>query len=295
MSEDRDPDEVIDLTHEERATVRLGDADEASAPGLSDEGRTRALEAVLFVATEPLPSSMLAALIDADRGTADRLLAELAGSYERRGAGLSLRQVAGGWRLSTHPEAAPVVERFVLSSRHARLTKAALETLSIVAYKQPVTRHQISAIRGVNSEGVLRALVDRGLVGEVGREEGPGRPVLYGTTPDFLERLGINSVSDLPSLAPLLGEDGPSGNGSGRGPKAEQDPAVVGDESGEPEREEPRDPGPDVSPDPAETETEGVPEEPEPEEPGQPGSPGSPDPDRGSGEERSPDPDHPGG
>ena len=263
---------------------------------MNDEERTRALEAVLFVAAEPLPSAILASLVETDRATTDRLLGELSDSYERRGAGLALRQVAGGWRLSTHPAAAPVVERFVLSSRHARLTKAALETLSIVAYKQPVTRHQISAIRGVNSEGVIRALADRGLVGEVGREEGPGRPVLYGTTPEFLERLGLNSVSDLPSLAPLLAEDGPSGNGAARGPKAEQDPAVVGDPSGEPEREEPGDPGPDVSPDPAQTETEGVPEEQEPgEEPGEPSSPGTPEPDPGTGEETSPDPDRPGG
>jgi segregation and condensation protein B len=97
-----------------------------------------------------------------------------------------------------------VVEQYVLASRHVRLTKAALETLAIVAYKQPVTRHQISGVRGVNSEGVLRALVDRGLVAEVGREETPGRPVLYGTTPEFLERLGLASLSSLPSLAPLL-------------------------------------------------------------------------------------------
>lgn len=296
MSDDRSPDEVIDLTHEEQTTVRLGDADDAGTAGTSDEEQARALEAVLFVATEPMATSMLASLIEADRDTTERLLGALSASYERRGAGLSLRQVGGGWRLSTHPQAAPVVERFVLSSRHTRLTKAALETLSIVAYKQPVTRHQISAIRGVNSEGVLRALVDRGLVGEVGREEAPGRPVLYGTTPEFLERLGINSVSDLPSLAPLLGEDGASGNGAGRGPKAEQDPAVVGDQSGEPEREQPGDPGPDVSPDPSQTETEGVPEESEPEEePSEPGSPGSPDPDPGTGEEGSPDPDRPGG
>jgi segregation and condensation protein B len=97
------------------------------------------------------------------------------------------------------------VERFVLSSRHSRLTKAALETLAIVAYKQPVTRHQVSAIRGVSTDGVLKALVDRGLLAEVGHEEGPGRPILYGTTPEFLERLGLDSVADLPSLAPLLG------------------------------------------------------------------------------------------
>jgi segregation and condensation protein B len=98
------------------------------------------------------------------------------------------------------------VERFVLSSRHSRLTTAALEALAIVAYKQPVTRHQVSSIRGVNSEGVIRALVDRGLVREVGRDEGPGRAVLYGTTPEFLERLGVASLADLPPIAPLLAE-----------------------------------------------------------------------------------------
>ncbi|TMM21365.1 MAG: SMC-Scp complex subunit ScpB, partial [Actinobacteria bacterium] len=96
------------------------------------------------------------------------------------------------------------VERFILSSRQARLTKASLETLAIVAYKQPVTRHQVSSIRGVNSDGVLRALTDRGLIEEAGRDEGPGRPLLYGTTPQFLERLGLPSLAALPSLAPLL-------------------------------------------------------------------------------------------
>ena len=107
----------------------------------------------------------------------------------------------------SHPDTAAIVEQFVLSSRQARLTKAALETLAIVAYKQPVTRHQISAIRGVNSDGVIRALQDRGLVVEAGREEAPGRPMLYGTSPEFLERLGLPSLAALPSLAPLLGAD----------------------------------------------------------------------------------------
>jgi segregation and condensation protein B len=115
--------------------------------------------------------------------------------------------VAGGWRLYTHPVTASAVERFILSSRQARLTKAALETLAIVAYKQPVTRHQVGAIRGVNPDGVLRALVDRGLIEEAGREEGPGRPVLYATTPQFLERLGLPTLAALPSLAPLLDQD----------------------------------------------------------------------------------------
>ncbi|HEX6230451.1 MAG TPA: SMC-Scp complex subunit ScpB [Actinomycetota bacterium] len=171
----------------------------------------RALEAVLFVSDEPVSAVVLAQALGVERREADELCEHLARSYEERAAGLVLREVGGGWRLSSHPEVGPVLERYVLSSRHVRLTKASLETLAIVAYKQPVTRHQVSAIRGVNSDGVLRALVDRGLVAEVGREEGPGRPLLYGTTPEFLERLGLPSLSALPSLAPLLGRTADEG------------------------------------------------------------------------------------
>jgi segregation and condensation protein B len=165
----------------------------------------QALEALLFVSDEPVAAVVLAQALGVDRREAERLCEELAGSYEERDAGIVLRNVAGGWRLTTSPDVAPSVEAYVLSSRHARLTKASLETLAIVAYKQPVTRHQVSSIRGVNSDGVLRALVERGLVAEVGREETPGRPVLYGTTPEFLEKLGLSSLSALPPLAPLLG------------------------------------------------------------------------------------------
>lgn len=165
----------------------------------------RALEAVLFVSDEPVPAVALGQALGVERREAEDLCEELARSYEERSAGIELRSIAGGWRLATHPVAAPVVEQYVLSSRHARLTKAALETLAIVAYKQPVTRHQVSSIRGVNSDGVLRALLDRGLVTEVGREETPGRPALFGTSPEFLERLGLPSLADLPALAPLLG------------------------------------------------------------------------------------------
>lgn len=165
---------------------------------------TRALEALLFVSDEPLTPSVLAQALEVDRRTAEALCERLRDQLEARGAGLVLRNVAGGWRLFTHPDTASIVERFVVSSRQARLTKAALETLSIVAYKQPVTRHQVSAIRGVNSDGVLRALVDRDLVEEAGREDTPGRPVLFATTQAFLERLGLLSLAGLPSLAPLL-------------------------------------------------------------------------------------------
>lgn len=168
--------------------------------------RLQALEALLFVSDEPVAPLVLAQALDVERREAEDLCEELARSYEERGAGITLRNVGAGWRLTTAPEASEVVERYVLASRHTRLTKAALETLSIVAYKQPVTRHQISGIRGVNSDGVLRALEDRGLVAEVGREETPGRPILYGTTPEFLERLGLASLADLPPLAPLLGQ-----------------------------------------------------------------------------------------
>ena len=172
---------------------------------MDDPHRTRALEAILFVSDEPLPSAVIAQALGVDRRRAEALCEALAAALEDRASGLVLRNVAGGWRLATHPDAAEVVEGFVLSSRQARLTKASLETLGIVAYKQPVTRHQVSSIRGVNSDGVLRALQDRGLIQEVGREETPGRPMLYGTTPAFLERLGLSSLSALPSLAPLLG------------------------------------------------------------------------------------------
>lgn len=168
---------------------------------------TRALEALLFVSDEPLTASILAQALELDRRGVEGLCDRLAADLEARGSGLVLRNIAGGWRLYTHPDTAQLVERFVVSSRQARLTKAALETLSIVAYKQPVTRHQVASIRGVNSDGVLRALVDRGLVEEAGREGSPGRPLLYATTPTFLERLGLPSLASLPSLAPLLGVD----------------------------------------------------------------------------------------
>ena len=176
-------------------------------PAPQETRDTRALEALFFVSDEPLTSSVIAQALDTDRRTVDALCERLEQELVERGSGLILRSVAGGWRLFTHPDVASIVEQFVLSSRQARLTKAALETLGIVAYKQPVTRHQVSGIRGVNSDGVLRALVDRGLIEEAGRENAPGRPMLYATTPAFLERLGLPSLASLPSLAPLLGPD----------------------------------------------------------------------------------------
>lgn len=174
--------------------------------GAENEVR-RALEALLFLAEEPVTASVLAQAVERGRREVEELLQEMANEREARGSGIVLQQVAGGWRLVTHPAAAPYVEQFILSSRHTRLTKASLETLAIVAYKQPVTRHQVSSIRGADTDGVLRSLADRGLIQEVGRDEGPGRAILYGTTSEFLERLGLASLADLPPLAPLLGDD----------------------------------------------------------------------------------------
>jgi segregation and condensation protein B len=175
---------------------------------------TRALEALFFVSDEPLTASVLAQALEIDRREVEARCRRLADELEERASGVTLREVAGGWRLFTHPDTAPEVERFVLSSRQARLTKAALETIAIVAYKQPVTRHQVSSIRGVNSDGVLRALQDKGLIEEAGREDAPGRPALFATTPAFLERLGLPSLAALPSLPPLLdaGEEGQEGD-----------------------------------------------------------------------------------
>ena len=193
----------------------------------ADGDLRRAIEAILFVSDEPLAATVIAQAIGADRRATEGLLDELARSLEQRESGLVLRQIAGGWRLATHPDVAPKVEAFVLANRHARLTKASLETLAIVAYKQPVTRHQIAAIRGVNSDGVLKSLTDRGLITEVGREDVPGRPVLYGTTPEFLERLGLPSLTALPSLAPLLDAVDEDGEEPEATPLADEDADAV--------------------------------------------------------------------
>jgi segregation and condensation protein B len=198
----------------------------------ADTFDTRTLEALLFVSDEPLTPAVLSQALDVDRREVEMMCERLQTELDARASGLVLRTVAGGWRLFTHPDTQPQVERFVLSSRQARLTKAALETLAIVAYKQPATRHQVSAIRGVNSDGVLRALVDRGLIEEAGRDEGPGRAVLYATTPQFLERLGLPSLAALPSLAPLLEMDADIEDAADRAVEADADADAGGGSQG---------------------------------------------------------------
>jgi segregation and condensation protein B len=174
------------------------EVDITSGPSLA-----AALEAVLMVVDEPVPDGVLAQILERPREEVAALLGTLAAGYERDGRGFELRQVSGGWRFYTAAACAPYVERFVRDGQQARLTQAALETLAVVAYRQPVSRARISAIRGVNVEAVMRTLVTRGLVEEAGTEPESGA-VLYRTTSYFLERLGLNSVDDLPDLAPFL-------------------------------------------------------------------------------------------
>jgi len=159
-----------------------------------------AIEAVVTVASEPVTAQFLSELLEVTVDRVDEICAALARSYEQEERGFELVRVAGGYRLQSHPAYRGYVERFILDDAPRRLSAAALETLAIVAYKQPVSRSQVAAIRGVNSEGVMRVLVERGYVEAVGHDDGPGLAVLFGTTATFLERLGLNSLADLPPL-----------------------------------------------------------------------------------------------
>jgi segregation and condensation protein B len=163
------------------------------------------LEALLFVMSDPVDEETLASALRCGAEQVREGLAELVASYDERQAGITLRRVGEGWRLYTRDEHAGVVERFLVDGQKSRLTQAALETLAVIAYRQPVTRARISAIRGVGVDGVMRTLLGRGLVHEVGTDPDSGGG-LYGTTPLFLERIGLTSLADLPELAPLLPE-----------------------------------------------------------------------------------------
>jgi segregation and condensation protein B len=162
-----------------------------------------ALEAVLLVVDEPVAEVMLAQVLERPTEEVASMLRELAAEYDAQQRGFQLRQVSGGWRLYTRAACAPYVERFVRDGQQARLTQAALETLAVVAYRQPVSRSRIAGIRGVNVDAVMRTLVNRGLVTEVGVEH-ESQAVLYGTTAHFLERLGLTSLDELPPLADYL-------------------------------------------------------------------------------------------
>jgi segregation and condensation protein B len=164
----------------------------------------RAIEAVLMSAVEPVPDSLLAELLELPVDQVTAACRHLAAGYHEEHRGFALVFVAGGWRYQTHPDMAPFVERFAMEGVSSRLSAAALETLAIVAYKQPVSRAQVAALRGVNVDGVVRLLHQRGYIMPVGQAPGPGQPVLYGTTPAFLEKLGLGSLEELPPVEDLI-------------------------------------------------------------------------------------------
>ena len=171
--------------------------DVASLPG----GLPGALEAVLMVVEEPISAVTLAAALEVPVPDVEDALGELDHAYAMAHRGFTLRQVGGGWRFYSRSDYAPVVEKFLLGGQQARLTHASLETLAVIAYRQPVSRARIAAVRGVNVDGVIRTLLTRGLIEERGHDE-ESTAILYGTTTYFLERLGLQSLDDLPALAP---------------------------------------------------------------------------------------------
>jgi segregation and condensation protein B len=173
---------------------------------VSESDAKRAIEAMVMAATESVHPTVLAQLLELPVDEIERLCDELAAEYEAQGRGFEIARIAGGYRYQTHPDAFAYVEKFVLEGQVARLSGPALETLAIVAYKQPVSRAQVSAIRGVNVDATLKTLEARGYIEETGHDHTPGNPSLFGTTRMFLERLGLDSVDQLPSLAEFIPE-----------------------------------------------------------------------------------------
>ena len=187
----------VDETAAVPSAPEVGPVTEEDLPG--------ALEAVLLVVDSPVGEAALATATGHGLDRVHTELLALEHRYTEAGSGIELRQIGGGWRLYTRDRFAPVVERFVLDGQQARLSRAALETLAVIAYRQPVTRARISGVRGVNVDGVVRTLLARGLIEEVGQDAETGG-LLYRTTELFIERLGLSSLEDLPSLGPLLPE-----------------------------------------------------------------------------------------
>jgi segregation and condensation protein B len=201
----RSDDELEIIHSEDDAEVGSETREISTAPELTGplpDART-ALEAVLLVVDEPVAEVVLAQVLERPTEEVGQLLQALAAEYDEQGRGFELRNVSGGWRLYTREACAPYVERFVRDGQQARLTQAALETLAVVAYRQPVSRSRIAGIRGVNVDAVVRTLVTRGLITEVGTERESGA-ILYGTTSYFLERLGLDQLDELPPLSDYL-------------------------------------------------------------------------------------------
>lgn len=200
QSPDSSPEAVLEDVLED---VEGDSVTEVEAPNVLDVSLKGLLEAILMVVDEPASEIMLAQISERPLHEVVAVLKELTAEYESSERGFDLRAVAGGWRFYTRAEYAPWVERFVLDGQQARLTQASLETLAVVAYRQPVSRARVSAIRGVNVDGVMRTLISRGLVEEDGMEHETGAH-LYRTTSYFLERIGLSSLEQLPELAPHL-------------------------------------------------------------------------------------------
>ncbi len=168
--------------------------------GSSESGLRGAVEALLFVSDEPVSATRIAKVLDTSPAAVSKVLAALAEEYQQGERGFQLREVAGGWRFFTHPAYHDQIESFVLSWDTRRLSQAALEALSVIAYHQPVTRAGVNAVRGVNSEAVIASLVEKGLVREVGRDKDQANAIVYGTTKSFLEKFGLRDLSELPPL-----------------------------------------------------------------------------------------------
>ena len=196
-----EPDAVV--VAEEQSAV----AEEQIAFDVNDfpGGARSAIEAVLMVVDEPVTELVLASALELPVDDVRDHLDNLEREYAEQQRGFTLRSVAGGWRIYSRSDYAPVVEKFLLDGQQAKLTQASLETLAVIAYRQPISRSRVSAVRGVNVDGVVRTLLNRGLIQEFGAE-GDSGAVLYGTTDYFLQRLGLGSLDDLPALAPYLPE-----------------------------------------------------------------------------------------
>lgn len=162
------------------------------------------IEAICMVSDEPVPTELLAEVLEVSTAKVEEVCRQLRDEYEATRRGFVFVKVAGGWRYQSHPDEAPFVERFVLDGQSGKLSGAALETLAIIAYKQPLSRAQIAAIRGVNVDGVLKTLQQRGYVTELGHDPGPGQAILFGTTPMFLEKIGLAEIGDLPPLGDFI-------------------------------------------------------------------------------------------
>jgi segregation and condensation protein B len=194
-----------------------GEAPGGTEPSAPLPGLRASLEAIILVADEPVSEILIAQVLERPRDEISVALRELAASYTAEGRGFDLREIAGGWRYYTREDCAPLVERFVSDGQEIRLTQAGLETLSVVAYRQPVSRARVSAVRGVSCDGVMRTLVLRGLIEEAGTDPDTGA-ILFGTTSYFLERLGLASLEDLPELAPFMPDDVDEGEDAGHEP-----------------------------------------------------------------------------